>query len=717
MSSSDRPSDPGRLGLTDRASLQDWVRRGRDLNQTAGAALAAIVTSRQRVLDSYHVVMDRLCADQIARLPLTTLRDASASRLNLAPLQKAGYTSVGQIMALGQRNLTKLLGVGDVTARAVLAARDALVHSVTRETSFRVNLDPSDAQATALLQALARYDQIRRVAKSSWAELNQVTRQLPGALQAAQAVALWRWWLASPARRQATVEAVGRVKAILDRTAELPAICDRVLRLAKAPPADPWPDFEAHASNYYALLGEFVDTATPDAAVQGYVDADIVAKVRDQTLDTTAARMDLRGYQSFGAKFCLAQRRVILGDEMGLGKTVEALAGLCHLAVTAPGPALIVCPASILANWSREIARHTGLAQVVIHGADRQDEVSGWLDQACLGLTTYETLRGLELPIDLHLRALVVDEAQYIKNPRAARSQVLRDLCPKADYVWFLTGTPMENSVSEFVTLVGYLRSDVLGPDEVPHGPVAFRRAVSPVYLRRNAADVLLELPERIEQDEWISFSQADKQVYQAAVRSGNLMALRQAGYQSSDSAKLERFEQLVAEAGATGLKVVAYSFFRQPLERARQAAPIACFGPLDGDMALADRQRLVDDFASQQGPALLLAQIRVGGIGFNLQAASVVILMEPQLTPAAEEQAVARSYRMGQTRPVTVYRILAADSVDEALVGMLAHKASDFDQFARRSDLAEATNEAVDVSFEGLSRELIAAEQGRDLR
>ena len=667
-------------------------------------------------------VMRELCRAQIERLPLSTLREASQGRLNLAPLHNQGYHSVAEIFALDERRLESIPGVGPATAKAILAAREALWRSVVQETSFRIKFDPSDTRATTMLQALETYSAIKGLAEPVWARLWDLSRRLAADLGLAAVLGGWRWLVSDQARRRAGLDAAWRLKAVLDDPdrPRLEAICHQVVDVAKAAPTDPWPRFEKQASNYYALLGEFVETATPIEAAQGYIADEIVRKVQDQVLDRSLLRVDLRGYQVFGAKFALVQKRIILGDEMGLGKTIQALAAICHRIAVAganSAPILVICPASVMSNWSKELADRTCLEHIVIHGYDRQDEVDHWLATRCVGVTTFDTVKGLSLPPGLHLEALVVDEAHYVKNPKTERAHAIHYFSQSADHVWFLTGTPMENKVDEFATLVRYLQSDALPVAKAPLGPTAFRRSVSPVYLRRNAADVLMELPGRIEQDERVAFTASDEKRYAAAVRSGNLMAIRQAGYGDSDCAKLERFIELVAEAGANGLKVVAYSFFLKTLELARQAAPVPGFGPLTGQVPARTRQRIIDQFSAHAGPGLLLSQIKAAGIGVNLQAASVVILLEPQLTPTAEEQAIARSYRMGQVRPVQVYRLLAENSIDETLTQLLQRKTRDFDQFARRSEVAETSADAVDVSLDNFTRQLVAAEQARDLR
>ncbi|MGC4154392.1 MAG: DEAD/DEAH box helicase, partial [Propionicimonas sp.] len=497
-------------------------------------------------------------------------------------------------------------------------------------------------------------------------------------------------------------------------------LADRLARLqqaARQPAGDPWPGFERRASDYYALLSEFVATGVPSDAIRGFLTDDVVADVEAQPLDGRLRDVDLRGYQSFGARFALARRRVILGDEMGLGKTIQALAATCHLRTFDSGPVLVVCPASVMANWEREVEHRTHLPALTLHGPDRQDEVAQWLTEGPIGITTYDTLRRLELPHDLRLAALIVDEAHFVKNPGTARSRVVRRLAGLADHVWFLTGTPMENTAGEFAELIRYLQSDLVPPDGMPSGSVAFRRRVSPVYLRRNALDVLVELPSRQEIDEWVYLTAVDEVRYAAAVRSGNLMEIRRAGFGAPSCAKLDRLGELLAEAAANGLKVVVYSFFLDVLGWAETVAGAPAFGPLTGAVPATERQRVVDAFTAHAGPAVLFAQIQAGGIGLNLQAASVVVLCEPQLTPTSEEQAIARAHRMGQVRPVQVHRLLAVGTVDERITELLSAKRADFDAYARRSELAEAARAAVDVTFGDLGKRLVAEEQSHRLR
>jgi len=319
---------------------------------------------------------------------------------------------------------------------------------------------------------------------------------------------------------------------------------------------------------------------------------------------------------------------------------------------------------------------------------------------------------------------LVVDEAHYVKNPDTRRTKSVALWTEHCDRVLFLTGTPMENRVEEFRTLVRHLRPELLPAvrnGTAAAGPHAFRKSVAPAYLRRNQEDVLTELPALVQVDEWVEFSAADSEAYGRAVGDGNFMAMRRAAYADAEkSAKLQRLRELVAEAADNGVKVVVFSYFREVLATVRQALESQqalekrVIGTISGSVPAARRQQLVDDFARAPGHAVLLSQIEAGGVGLNLQAASLVILCEPQVKPTTEHQAVARVHRMGQIRTVQVHRMLATDSVDDRLLTILKNKDRLFDAFARRSDLADATPDAIDISDATLARRIVEEEQRR---
>lgn len=467
-----------------------------------------------------------------------------------------------------------------------------------------------------------------------------------------------------------------------------------------------WADYLANAAGFNALLSTVGGAGESDdsEAAQGFITPELRQLISATPLDTSLLKSTLRGYQLFGAQYAIHQQRSMLGDEMGLGKTVQALAAIAHLATKGQTRFMVVCPASVQANWVNEIAKHTQLSAHVLHGAERDRAAQRWVCNGGVAVTTYDTLKRLTQHMTTEVAMAVVDEAHYVKNPETKRAAALVEALGHAQRVLFLTGTPMENKVEEFRNLVGYLQPQVaarVDARDAIGGAKRFRRAVAPVYLRRNQVDVLTELPEKIETEDWVYPTSADGERYRQAVRSKNLMAMRQAAYDSPDSAKLERLAEIIDEARQAGRKVLVFSYFLGVLELVGRRAGSAVVGSITGAVSPTARQDLVDRFTRVEGHAVLLSQVEAGGVGLNVQAASVVILAEPQWKPSTEDQAIARAHRMGQTSKVQVHRLLAKDTIDERMQELKDGKRLLFDEFARKSDAKDADARAVDAALD----------------
>ncbi|MDX6744392.1 DEAD/DEAH box helicase [Actinocorallia sp. A-T 12471] len=683
------------------------------------AIARGLLDEHDRALAEIHSALAPLREDkaraELAGIPVTRLKDVTEGRLRLGGLEEAGYATVLDVLDASAYDLQQVPGVGPQTERQITAAARQVAVAAAESVAVRIDADTRDPRTTSLVTALHRLVSAGPGLPRAIETARALDRDLGAALaDAAPARGRLRRLFAGAQRRDLARAALTRLaEAAADRDAPR-LVADAALDLSRQPAdaAAAWIDFELQSPAYYALLADLTGTVPDRARTEGFLPHEIAERVNAQPLDAAFRRVTLRGYQEFGARFALAQRRVILGDEMGLGKTVQAIAALAHLRAEGAERFLVACPASVLINWTREIARHSTLKPYKAHGPGRAEALAAWRQSGGVAVTTIDGLHALAAePVAM----LVVDEAHYVKNPVTRRAKAVAAWADQAERVLFLTGTPMENHVAEFRNLVTMLQPELrLDAEDAVAGAQAFRRAVGPAYLRRNQEDVLTELPELLHTDEWEEFSDADLAAYRRAVEAGNFMAMRRAAYASPEgSAKLVRLKEIVAEAAESGRKVVVFSFFKDVLATVQRAVP-RTLGPIAGDVAAAKRQELVDAFTAVDGHAVLLAQIQAGGVGLNLQAASVVVLCEPQVKPALEHQAVARAHRMGQVRTVRVHRLLAADSVDERMLALLAGKEAAFDAYARRSDLADAAPEAVDLSDADLARNLIAEEQRR---
>lgn len=742
------------MGRSERDAIGAAVR----LHAAARAVLDDHAAAVEAVRVALRPLLDAEVTQTLDGMAVARLAEVTGARLRIAGVEAAGLRTVRQVLDAGAYRLRQVPGVGAVTAAHLLAAARQLADAVRESVAVHIDVDRPDAQSTALLTALhvlvEAGPQARRAVDTAGA---LVARLAPPAEEARPATGRLRMLLAGGQRRARALAAVAELRTATEEAAragvpELLAQASVDLLRGPASEAAAWVDFELRSAEYYSQLAEISDRTPDTDSTEGFLPEDIAGRVREQPLDDTYRRVSLRGYQVFGARFALARRRVILGDEMGLGKTVQAIAAMAHLAARGESRFLVVCPAGVLLNWTREIEARSTLPVRLLHGPDRQGAYEDWGVRGGVAVTTFEALRGFPAPTPAPATVpatasgggpqnrgsapppppalLVVDEAHFVKNPQAKRSRAVADWAARCARVLLMTGTPMENRVEEFVALVRLLDPDLageLGADATPSTPgsptssVDFRRRVAPVYLRRNQTDVLTELPGLLHTDEWEEASTQDEEAYREAVRAGNFMAMRRAAYARPEkSAKLRRLRELVEEAGENGLKCVVFSTFREVLtavgEELAAAPPVAgqVFGPLTGSVPAAQRQLLVDAFTAAPAPAVLTAQIQAAGIGLNIQAASVVILCEPQLKPTSEHQAVARAHRMGQVRPVHVHRLLTPGGVDERLLGILARKSLLFDEFARRSELAEATPAALDVSDGELARRIVEEEQER---
>ncbi|WP_042373032.1 DEAD/DEAH box helicase [Streptacidiphilus neutrinimicus] len=710
---------------------------GQRLLEAAHQALGEQRIAVQRVRECAALVRDQQVAGELEEVPVARLNQVTEGRLRVGVLETAGFGTVGAVHRAELYDLLRVPGVGRSTASQAKAAAQALARAAIEATAVRLDPDRRTESATELIAALYPFVQAGPTLPAACEQAKALASTLEPLLHAAApARSRAQWWFTSAARRAAARDALTSLETVLAVAhgggageAFAQAVTDLLRRPASADEA--WWEFATRPVEFYTVLGQLAETGPLDAAAaEGHLPDELAAQVRAQVLDVTGLKVSLRGYQAFGARYALARRKVVLGDEMGLGKTIQAIATLAHLAAQGERHFLVVCPASVLVNWLREIEARSTLAAFRLHGPDREIAYRAWHERGGVAVTTFEGLRHLGADRaagegDLVVPAMtVVDEAHYVKNPTAQRARHVAALVDRSERALFLTGTVMENRVGEFRNLVGYLQPELaveLRDGDHVAGAAAFRRAVAPAYLRRNQQDVLTELPEVVHTDEWTEFSPADAAAYREAVLAGNFQAMRRAAYATpGQSAKLDRLGELVREASAVGEKVLVFSFYRDVLHAVEQwlavdRGPVpALFGPLSGGTSAGARQEIVDAFTTCGGSAVLLSQIQAGGVGLNLQAASVVVLCEPQVKPALEQQAIARAHRMGQTRRVRVHRLLTPDSVDQRVLTLLGHKERLFDAYARRSDAAELSPEALDVADTSLARQIIEEEQQR---
>lgn len=674
----------------------------------AAAAVALPGILRSRIKTEVDAILDAQTDAVLRNASATDLKQALPKGTRLGSLAQSRLRTVADLALASPGEIAAVPGIGPQSAQAI--HDEAVAHRRRVRSGERLRLNPQQkgSRETGLLTTLVAVDRVQREIGSLAAELESVKQLVdPWREPALRSNGWLKRMFTSKASQQERERAIYQLNAIA-KTEPVSSLRADVARVAAAGKShgNPWNDYERDAAAYNALLSQFTSVAAEDVdASHGFIGEQLTSETQRVVLDRTHMRSYLRAYQAFGAQYILHRRKVILGDEMGLGKTIQALAVAAHLASEDNNHVLVICPASVLINWSNETRKHTTLRPHELHGPFRDSAATEWAREGGVAITTFNTLSRLRITASPQF--VIVDEAHYVKNKAAKRSIAARTWVESASRSVLLTGTPMENRVDEFRTLVEYVQPDTARRIHVRDGlggATSFRKAVAPAYLRRNQADVLKELPDLIEVDDWVQPHSDDTARYRDAVQSGNFMAMRQAAYPteaSKESAKLDRLLEIVEEAEDNDAKVIVFSFFRSVLETVCGQVPGAVYGPLTGGTPSNQRQKIIDEFTAHRGRAVLVSQIEAGGVGLNIQAASVVILTEPQWKPSTEVQAIARAHRMGQVRTVQVHRLLAKDTVDEHMRRVLAQKSELFDEYARKSRAKETDRASVDDGWD----------------
>jgi superfamily II DNA or RNA helicase len=435
----------------------------------------------------------------------------------------------------------------------------------------------------------------------------------------------------------------------------------------------------------------------------------------------------LRGYQKQGVAWLWFLRENgfggILADEMGLGKTLQALAFLQTVRQSRPdtAPMLVVCPTSLVFNWVAEAAKFLPALKVLaLQGPDRHSLFSQ-IPSAHLVITSYALIRrDTEQYREFEFDTVILDEAQHIKNRRTQNAQAVKSVRARNRLV--LTGTPLENSVLDLWSIFDFLMPGYLGSaqdfreryeqsitkDRSVEVQARLARRLRPFLLRRLKKEVAADLPAKLEQVAFCELNPAQRGVYQQFIEATRKEVLAAVGEQgearsrmlvltallrlrqvccdlrllkldqtdpTSPSGKLEMFNELLEEVIDGGHRVLVFSQFvgmLALLQEALRAEEIDyCY--LDGSTQ--NRGEVVQRFQSNPNIPVFLISLKAGGVGLNLTGADTVIHFDPWWNPAVEDQATDRAHRIGQTRVVTSYKLIARDTVEEKILTLQKRK------------------------------------------
>ena len=712
--------------------------------------------------------------DALAAISVGELKNSRAG-IRTAALEQAGFHNLLDLYRAPDYVLQAVDGIGEKQVDSIRVILDEFLNRLAERERIRLTVEMSDGESAGkagsaggkgadrspsaaggnsgeekaqlgreLISRLSVYrhaDMIRRDAQPIREQLPEEVRQVTEVVKIRSRLG---WLFSGRAKRERTVLAAGGLvdffRSSLYHRAE--AFVQMYQEALTMPAAAAREDFEKNSAAFYALLEKLTGTQTRQEMVYSSIPAQLAAKIEDHPLDLSSFKGNLRAYQDFGARYILEQKKVLLGDEMGLGKTIQAIAAMAHLYTENPRSRfLIVCPASVLINWCREIGKFSHVTPHLLHGAHKKETFAAWKEKGGAAVTNYENMDWVAKEINerMHLDLLVIDEAHYIKNPRALRTKRIRTLEDESERILLMTGTPLENHVDEMCELIGFVKPELAGEirrfaglRQVP----AFREMLASAYLRRRREDVLEELPPLTIENEWCAMTQQDREAYAPTVMDRSFVSMRRVSFLQEDphtSSKALRLKELCEQACSEGRKVVIYSYFRETIRRvvemlgegrttpagsrestepekgdftadsiAREKLTGAenvhiLAGEITGSTPVEERQAVIDRFSDAAGGSVLVCQIQAGGTGLNIQAASVVIFCEPQIKPSLTRQALSRVYRMGQVRSVLVFQLLCEDTIDEAVMRILDTKQMEFDLFAEESVLADAADDLAD--------------------
>ena len=652
---------------------------------------------KQPIIDGVVKLAGRESLNILKEIPVEEInRDKNGIKVKV--LKEYGYNNIADLYTATTYQLASIHGISEDAAFQIKYLVDKMAENAQQNTKIKLSADNRTKEATNLVSLVYAYkqkrgalDEVKHIQEEHAQENSRQVGVLKGIGNGVE-------WLLLPDEKK--TDAKHSFTNLSNLTKGIYKDCisrlDASFAVRIISDDTAWADFQKDAASYFTIIEQIAPGYLGNNDSLYGLPEELAREIQEEEYFPDGLRCSLRRYQEWGVKYILHQEKVLLGDEMGLGKTVQAIATMVSLRNTGATHFMVVCPASVLTNWCREITKHSKLRAMKIHGSGRLSAMRSWYKTGGVGVTTYETTSIFSQLEDYSFELLVVDEAHYVKNPSAQRTVNVKEIANHANRLLFMTGTALENKVDEMVSLI-----DILQPEIAEKASAIsfmsqaeqFRLCVAPVYYRRQREDVLTELPELIDTKEWCTMTPEETEIYENNIMSRSPMAARQVSWNIPDlskSSKAKRLLEIIEEAREEERKVIVFSFFLNTIRAIGDMLGSKAVGVINGAVPVPRRQEIIDDFDSAKAGSVLLAQIQSGGTGLNIQSASVVIICEPQIKPSIENQAISRAYRMGQSRNVLVYHLLCEDSIDERMVDMLEEKQAIFDAFADKSVAAE---------------------------
>lgn len=570
--------------------------------------------------ESVKQISDKLAAEAL----LAVLRQIPVEEFNR---QKCGirtkllrehcYCTLADVYAASVYQLASIRGIGENSAYTVKRMAFDFAEQAKKEVKIKLNADDRTPIATELVRAVSILRGSAEPIDTCRQLLSANRERIEEAMEALRPATKDLTWLFRSKRikNQAT-EAYRTLRELLEEPYFLQGnqAVSALEQNEGLSEQAAWQDFQNNSARFFTLLEEINPGLFGNSDAVYGLPEELARQVREECFFPNGLRCSLRRYQEWGVKYILHQEKVLLGDEMGLGKTVQAIATMVSLKNTGGTHFVVLCPAGVLTNWCREIEKHSLLAVTKVYGSSRTSALQSWIRSGGVAVTTYETVSAFEMDESFRFSLMVVDEAHYIKNPKAQRTVNAVKLSRHADRLLFMTGTALENHADEMLGLIRILQPNLADQAKglaFLSSASQFRQKIAPVYYRRKREDVLTELPELIESREWCSLQKEEEERYEQAVLGRRYADARRVSWNVEDlkqSSKAQRLLEIVNQAEEEGRKVLVFSYFLDTVRKISLFLGHRCMSPINGSVTPQRRQEIIDEFDKAPAGSVLPA-------------------------------------------------------------------------------------------------------------
>jgi len=347
-------------------------------------------------------------------------------KIRVSYLRSAGIGNMWQLSKMSRQQLEALDGIGAQSAATIYDLTKRIVKNSREKLSVRIQSDQptkaDDALVTALFRLLVHNQQREQLHRIYEQHHKALTKEMAAAQKAASG---FSWFFAPAKGREAAFAAANALQERLAGEFGDPAMIDAYEAVVNADLTECYAHFRENAAQYYAALEKYCKQLPIAQNSKAGLPEELIAQIEAMQIDLTGLKATLRSYQDFGVRYAVHQKRTLLGDEMGLGKTIQAIAAMVAMKAAGKHHFMVVCPASVLINWCREIQKFSDMEVTKIHGAD-EAALLHWRENGDIAVTTFESISRFELPEKFKFDFLVVDEAHYVKNPEAQRTVAMQ---------------------------------------------------------------------------------------------------------------------------------------------------------------------------------------------------------------------------------------------------------------------------------------------------